>query len=60
METCEWSHEIAYDSDVWETSCGNAVVFDEGTPQENGYKFCHYCGKPIEFVTVDSFAASEE
>lgn len=50
QSTCKWEHDLDRETDVWETSCGDAVVFDEGEPKEHGYKFCHYCGKPIEFV----------
>lgn len=50
QSTCKWEHDQDRENDVWETSCGNAVVFDEGEPKEHGYKFCPYCGKLIEFV----------
>lgn len=42
---CEWidSHE-----DGWTTDCGNAFVFNDEGPTENGFKFCPYCGKPLE------------
>lgn len=45
---CVWTHEP--DSDVWEMQCGEAVVFEDTTPAENGYKFCHSCGRKIVFV----------
>jgi hypothetical protein len=46
--TCKW---VLEDNEygVWDTGCGEAVVFDEETPKANGYKYCHYCGKLIEF-----------
>ena len=49
-ETCKW---VLEDNEygVWDTRCGEAVVFDEETPKANGYKYCHYCGKLIEFET---------
>lgn len=50
QSTCKWNHDQDHENDVWETSCGNAVVFDEGEPKDHGYEFCHYCGKTIEFV----------
>ena len=38
------------DTDAWDTECGNAhVFFDEG-PTENGYKYCPYCGREVEVV----------
>jgi hypothetical protein len=45
--TCIWSRwEV--DSDVFSTSCENDFRLDEGTPLENGMKFCCFCGRPVE------------
>jgi hypothetical protein len=39
--TCVWTP----DSDgAYETSCGQAFVFTNGGPAENGARFCLYCG----------------
>lgn len=40
---CVWT---AVES-MWETSCGHAFEFNDGTPEENGAKFCQYCGRRI-------------
>jgi hypothetical protein len=29
---------------VWDTACGNKFVFNDGTPTENGQRWCGYCG----------------
>lgn len=49
-DICKWELDAGFPSDLYETDCGNAVVFDEGEPKENGYRHCHYCGRPIVFV----------
>lgn len=50
-ETCIWEqHE---DSDVQYCGCGkNLFEFFEGGPKENHFKFCPYCGRPIEAVFI--------
>ena len=41
---CTWKP----DSDGnWETTCGNLHVFFDGTPHQNNYGFCPYCGKRL-------------
>jgi hypothetical protein len=38
---CKWKP----DSDgTYETSCGQAFVFTDGGPHQNGANFCMYCG----------------
>lgn len=44
---CQWVHDDD-DYDVWETKCGDLFILTEGTPRDNGMKFCPYCGKEIE------------
>ena len=44
---CIWSQEDE-NSDIWSTSCGENFILNEGTPEENKFKFCNYCGKEIE------------
>ena len=41
---CEWNDD---DEGMFETECGNAFVFTDGGPADNGFRFCPYCGKPI-------------
>ena len=49
---CRWSpwDETTYGVGTYDTGCGNAHCLTEGDITENGYKFCPYCGKPIESV----------
>ena len=47
METCKWKLGFEY-ADYYETSCGEAFQFTDGSPTENKMKFCPYCGKPLE------------
>ena len=35
------------EANVYDTSCRNPHILIEGTPQENNYEFCPYCGKKI-------------
>ncbi len=46
---CGWTRtpSIVEDEDTWTTLCGNVWMFEEGTPQDNGMKFCCYCGRPL-------------
>jgi hypothetical protein len=41
---CLWTVD---DDGVWNTSCKQAHVFETGTPGQNEYAFCPYCGKPM-------------
>ena len=46
---CDWKVECDYDMDgVWITGCGEAVCFPDGSPKDNKYKYCPYCGKEIQ------------
>lgn len=42
---CEWTYD-EHDS-KWDSSCGDAWMFCDGGPTENGVKFCQSCGKPV-------------
>jgi hypothetical protein len=44
QEFCKWT---IYDDEFWEAECDNVHVFFDGTPQQNGYNFCPYCGKKL-------------
>jgi hypothetical protein len=41
--TCIWN-EVG---EMWETTCGEAFVVNDGTPSQNKMRFCCYCGKPL-------------
>lgn len=30
----------------WKSSCGGEFYFEDGTPSDNGLRFCLYCGNP--------------
>lgn len=53
-ESCTWTKWP--DVDTWDTQCGDAFVFIDGTPTENSMKFCCYCGKPL----MEKQASQEE
>ena len=44
-EKCTWSED---EDGLWWTACKEIHVFFDGTPAENGYKFCPYCRKPLK------------
>ena len=46
---CEW-RLCNEEANVYDTSCRNPHILIEGTPQENNYEFCPYCGKRIKIV----------
>lgn len=46
-EPCTWVYRETFFAEYWETSCGNEHQFMDGTPKDNGYKHCPYCGKRI-------------
>ena len=46
-KTCTWSED---EDGVWDTSCGNRFEIEAGSPEENGFKFCCYCGGALEQV----------
>lgn len=48
-EEAEYDPCVWIDSEMhWSTSCGKAFNIIDGTPSENGFKFCVYCGKVIQ------------
>ena len=46
---CEW-RLCDEEANVYDTSCRNPHILIEGTPQENNYEFCPYCGNKIKVV----------
>ena len=47
-DLCRWSQETAdFDNVVYRTSCDNMFEFLEGDIEDNGFKFCPYCGEKI-------------
>ena len=45
-DACEW-RLCDEEANVYDTSCRNTHILIEGTPRENNYKYCPYCGKKI-------------
>lgn len=45
--TCDWRIENETLPEYWDTACGEAFVFNEGDPRDNGMKFCPYCGREL-------------
>lgn len=43
---CVWSRD-GYDSDTWATGCGHYFTVIDGTPTENQFRFCTFCGFPL-------------
>lgn len=42
---CEWTYD---EHDYkWDSACGEAWMFCDGGPTENGVRFCQSCGKPV-------------
>ena len=48
-DVCEWKL-CDEESNVYDTSCRNLHILIEGTPRENNYEFCPYCGKKIKIA----------
>lgn len=48
-DVCEWM-VCDEEANVYDTSCRNPHILIEGTPRENNYKYCPYCGKKIKVV----------
>lgn len=45
LKPCQWTYDEEHD--VYDTECGEAFSITDGTPKENGMKFCTYCGKKL-------------
>lgn len=44
---CEW-RMIDEEANVYDTTCRNPHILLEGSPTDNNYEFCPYCGKEIK------------
>jgi hypothetical protein len=45
-DKCEWAQEDE-SSDAWDTGCGHTFLINDGTPSENGMRYCCFCGKTL-------------
>ena len=43
---CVWSQDCS-GSDTYATQCGHYFSITDGTPTENNFKFCVFCGKKL-------------
>lgn len=41
MAKCVWAEDM---DGNWDTSCHHTFVFTQGGPDDNGMKFCCFCG----------------
>lgn len=46
VDTCAWTYDEHHYK--WDTACGEAWQFMNDGPKENGVRFCHSCGRPIQ------------
>jgi hypothetical protein len=44
-QVCVWKEN---EDGYYDTSCNNAFVMEEGTPEDNELKYCCYCGKTLK------------
>ena len=51
MPICKWFQEDEGDTEcVYNSECGHSFILNEGTPEENAFKYCTYCGAEISQV----------
>lgn len=48
-DVCEWKLEDE-EANLYLTGCRQRQLIFEGTPKENGYRYCTYCRKKIKVV----------
>lgn len=41
---CTWTED---EDGYWNTECGNLIVLNTGTPRDNGFVYCPYCGQRL-------------
>ncbi len=48
---CKWTVDSdEYNGDSWDGACGGKWCFTEGDPNDNEYRFCPNCGRPIKII----------
>jgi len=55
---CEWKLEDDEEG-VWYSACGDAWIFEEGTPADNMMKYCPFCGCLLTMRAPDPPEAEE-
>ena len=54
VRSCEWRIDDYGGDSQHETQCGHAFEFTDGLADDNGFRFCPYCGGTlVEMRTVD-------
>ena len=46
---CEW-RLCDEEANVYDTTCRNPHILIEGSPTDNNYEYCPYCGKKIKIA----------
>lgn len=58
---CHWLQQDGENSEDWLACDGKLFCLTNGTPSENGMRFCPYCGKNLYEITYkDQFPDLEE
>jgi hypothetical protein len=52
-DNCIWTYGGDWESDYYETSCNEMFSLIDGTPEQNNYRFCPACGKPLVSVMAE-------
>ena len=60
MTACIWTQQGDDENDTYETSCGEMHSITEGTPEENKFKFCCYCGKPLKQSLIPPYVDDDD
>ena len=51
---CHWIKGGEPGRDTWVSECGNLVLIKDGSPLDNGIRFCCYCGGRLRFSELIS------
>lgn len=43
-KTCAWEETHELEGISWQTECGHRFTIIDGTPADNEFNFCPYCG----------------
>lgn len=58
-DKCGWVQEDE-SSDAWNTGCGRTFLINDGTPSENGMRYCCFCGKTLIGVPFEQENSGNE
>jgi len=59
MAQCHWRQDDEF-SDAWFTECGQAQTLTVGTPRENDYAYCPFCGSKLVEVPFTAPVGDED